>query len=66
MGERGLTQPPTKLEKKEERERVGRTRNKEMVDIRARFLKLNLFLFVAKVTFLNLAHKTNFLNFPKA
>lgn len=30
MGERGLTQTPTKLENKEER--VGRTRNKEMVD----------------------------------
>lgn len=33
MGERGLTQTPTKLENKE---RVGRTRNEEMVD-RVRF-----------------------------
>lgn len=32
MGERRLTQPCTKLEKKEERETVGRTRNKEMID----------------------------------
>lgn len=46
MGERGLTQTPTKLENKE---RAGRTRNEETVD--SEVFKLNLFPFCTQAEF---------------